>query len=147
MDKIEAIDTFDKAVKKLGEEHPYVLQWRMFEESLIGSSMPDVEAYMKLRVIIAAIKGDWKPTRGFEGEEELWMPVFNIYPVKGTIGNPDRERTIVFPSGESADYVDAINVTDKGIANQFERFVFPNSQQADNFGSDFQRLLAQFLIG
>ena len=81
MTKKIVIDSFEKAVQKLGENHPCVLQWRMFEQSNIGSAMPDVEAYVKLRVIIAAIKGDWRPTRGFTGEENLWMPVFNISPI------------------------------------------------------------------
>ncbi len=142
---MKKIDTFEKALKELGEEHPYVIQWRVFEESKIGSSMPDVEAYVKLRVILMAIKGNWKPTG--DEEEELWMPGFSILSPEGTLGNPDKIMTHVFSSGESADYIDAIDVTDNPIAKQFERFVFPSRIQADNFGLDFQRLLAQFLIG
>ena len=99
MTKKIVIDSFEKAVQKLGENHPCVLQWRMFEQSNIGSAMPDVEAYVKL------------------------------------------------PTGEMAEYVDAIEVTKDGKANQFERFVFPDPIVASNFGFYFQRLLAQFLIG
>lgn len=150
MTKKIVIDSFEKAVQKLGESHPCVLQWRMFEQSNIGSAMPDVEAYVKLRVVIAAIKGDWRPTRGFAGEENLWMPVFNIYPKEAALDEAAEEmrRTeYVLPTGEMAEYVDAIEVTKDGKANQFERFVFSDPTIASNFGFNFRRLLAQFLIG
>lgn len=149
------IDSFEKAVEKLGENHPHVLQWRMFDQSNLATAMPDVEAYVKLRVVISAIKGDWKPTRNWrkdssDEKEKLWMPVFEIYPKECATDEEAEEMrrgAYVLPTGEMADYVDALEVTNNGKANQFERFVFPDQCSASAFGCYFQRLLAQFLIG
>ena len=78
------------------------------------------------------------------------MPVFNIYPKEAALDEAAEEmrRTeYVLSTGEMAEYVDAIEVTADGKANQFERFVFSDPTVASNFGFYFRRLLAQFLIG
>lgn len=57
----ERIKTFEDACKELGEEHPFVVAydaWIMNEEF---DDQLDIIAYLKLRIIAAALNEGWKP--------------------------------------------------------------------------------------
>ena len=68
----ERIKTFEDAVHALGESHPFVVEWRM-DDNL----SPDLEAYLKLRIICAALNEGWKPK--FNRDENRYFPWFRIY--------------------------------------------------------------------
>ena len=68
----ERIKTFEDAVFALGD-HPFVTEWRM------GVDLsPDLEAYLQLRVICAALNEGWKPK--FDEDECRYYPWFCLYP-------------------------------------------------------------------
>lgn len=67
----ERIKTFEDAVFALGE-HPLVTEWRMAD-----NLSPDLEAYLQLRIICAALNEGWKPK--FNKEEYRYYPWFRIY--------------------------------------------------------------------
>lgn len=71
MDKIkkvtERIKTFDDAKRELGDNHPLVKEWRS-----IDNATPDLEAYLQLRVICAALNEGWEPQ--FTENEMAWFP-------------------------------------------------------------------------
>ena len=69
---MERIKTFEDAVHALGESHPFVVEWRM-DDNL----SPDLEAYLKLRIICAALNEGWEPK--FNKEEYRYYPWFRIY--------------------------------------------------------------------
>jgi len=56
-DVTERIKTFDDAVRELGENHPLVKEWAVLGQNL----SPDLEAYLRLRIITAALNEGWEP--------------------------------------------------------------------------------------
>lgn len=70
-DITEHIKTFDDAFRALGEEHPLR---REFINKSYGSS-PDLEAYMKLRIICAALNEGWVADY-CNPNQDKWFPWF-----------------------------------------------------------------------
>ena len=71
-DITERVKTFDDAMMILGEEHPLVREWHLGE-----NLFPDLEAYLQLRVICAALNEGWEP-KFYEGET-LYYPWCWLY--------------------------------------------------------------------
>lgn len=63
----ERIKTFEDAMLALGEEDPFVKEWHCGE-----NLSPDLEAYLQLRVICAALNEGWEPQ--FTENEWRWYP-------------------------------------------------------------------------
>lgn len=74
-DITERVKTFDDAMMILGEEHPLVMEWKLGE-----NLSPDLEAYLQLRVICAALNEGWEPE--FTDNEVRWYPWFWLYTEK-----------------------------------------------------------------
>lgn len=74
----ERIKTFDDACNALGDEHPLVTQYRLTAAAYKGDPMTeDFIAYLKLRIIVAALNEGWKPK--FEKGEYRYFPCFYLY--------------------------------------------------------------------
>lgn len=76
----ERVKTYEDAVRELGENHPYVecansAQWR-YE----GKDGGDIIAYLKLRVIVAALNEGWEPK--FTEGERRYYPCYSFYTKK-----------------------------------------------------------------
>ncbi len=71
----ERIKTFEDAVEALGEEHPFVVAYRAIED--IDECSGDIEAYLKLRIIVAALNEGWEPK--FTEDEWRYVPVHFLY--------------------------------------------------------------------
>ena len=73
-DITERIKTFEDACAELGNEHPFVKSYEKYVN--IASDEEDEEAdviaYLKLRIIIAALNEGWKPK--FTKDEWRWYP-------------------------------------------------------------------------
>ena len=77
-DITERIKTFEDACNALGDEHPLVTQYRLTAAAYKGDPMTeDFIAYLKLRVICAALNEGWEPT--LDGEEYRYYVWFYIY--------------------------------------------------------------------
>lgn len=72
----ERIKTFEDAVKELGENHPFVNIYDTMVNEYPDAGN-DVIAYLKLRIIVAALNEGWKPE--FVKDEERWYPWFWLY--------------------------------------------------------------------
>jgi hypothetical protein len=77
----ERVRTFYDALDELGEEHPYVKMWN---NAYHGGTdwgadrdIADVVAYLKLRIITAALNEGWNPT--YNQKDEQWYPYFSFY--------------------------------------------------------------------
>lgn len=73
-DVTERIKTFEDALNELGKEHPLV------DEYLTITSNPhlaDLVAYLKLRIITAALNEGWEPQ--FRTDEYRYYPWFYLY--------------------------------------------------------------------
>lgn len=71
----ERIKTFEDACQELGEEHPFVVAYRTVEE--IDECSGDIEVYLKLRIIVAALNEGWTPE--LKEGETLYYPWHWLY--------------------------------------------------------------------
>ena len=73
---MERVKTFEDACEVLGEEHPYVQEYRGVANINFDFTQ-DIIAYLKLRIICASLNEGWKPT--FDGSRCRYYPWFYIY--------------------------------------------------------------------
>lgn len=96
----DRIKTFEDAMMALGEEHPLVREWHLGE-----NLSPDLEAYLQLRVIVAALNEGWEPQ--FTEDEERYYPWHWLYTRK-EIDNMEaselKERNMVSTEKYQTDY-------------------------------------------
>lgn len=74
----ERIKTFEDACRELGETHPLVQHFRLFESQMQSGAgdMSDIAAYMKARIIVAALNEGWEPK--FEKGEWRYAPWYSL---------------------------------------------------------------------
>lgn len=71
----ERIKTFEDACNAIGDEHPLVKEYlRVADGNII---LDDLYAYLKLRIIVAALNEGWEPK--FEKGEYRYFPWFYLY--------------------------------------------------------------------
>ena len=74
----ERSKTFTDACNALGDEHPLVTQYRLTAAAYKGDPMTeDFIAYLKLRIIVAALNEGWEPK--FTEDEYRYFPWFYFY--------------------------------------------------------------------
>lgn len=87
----ERVKTFDDALNILGENNPLVKTYYAIDEAGLAQEDADrdVWAYLKLRIIAAALNEGWEPQ--FTGEECRYYPWFYLY-TKDEIEKMTEER-------------------------------------------------------
>ena len=76
---MDRIKTFDDACNELGSEHPYVQAWNsIYQGTEDDIDLIDHIAYMKLRIICAALNKDADFPRFVDGEFR-YVPSFELY--------------------------------------------------------------------
>lgn len=83
----ERVKTFEDACEELGEHHAFVAAFRIAEAN--GAFGSDIIAYLKLRIIVAALNEGWEPE--FNDSEYRWYPWFYFYTNK-EIEDMDEEQ-------------------------------------------------------
>lgn len=75
----ERVKTFEDACRELGEDHPFVLAYQNtnLRDPEVAEENRDILAYMKLRIIAAALNEGWKPQ--FTEDEWCWYPWFTLW--------------------------------------------------------------------
>lgn len=73
-DITERIKTFEDACEELGNDHPFVRSYKGYAKNISEENKNDVDviAYLKLRIIAAALNEGWKPK--FTKDEWRWYP-------------------------------------------------------------------------
>lgn len=76
MDRVKSLDD---AIRELGEDHPLVQQYRywMSHAPIYDGSETDLLAYIKLRIVCAALNEGWEPE--FTEAETRYYPWFWLY--------------------------------------------------------------------
>ena len=69
----ERVKTFEDACRELGDNHPYVKAYER-AQNYMADGDDDVNAYLKLRIITAALNEGWKPK--FAKDECRYYPWF-----------------------------------------------------------------------
>lgn len=143
----ERIKTFEDACKELGEEHPFVKEWHCGE-----NLSSDLEAYLQLRVICAALNEGWEPQ--FSEDEERWYPWFFLYTREVINTKTDdwkKQRQLIETGGYVTDYcgfacatsADAPSSAHPSIGS---RLCLKSEELATYCGRQFIDLWAAFLL-
>ena len=87
----ERIKTFEDACDALGVEHPFVKEWNAIGrvEETVGGFSSELIAYLKIRIITAALNEGWEPT--FEKGEYRWISWFGFF-TQPEIDEMDEEK-------------------------------------------------------
>ena len=154
----ERIKTFDDACHELGETHPLVQHLNLFEHHLADhlDGMDDVLAYLKMRIVVAALNEGWTPDWGNK-DEYKWYPWFYILSEEEYNDlDDDAKCRVVGRANNNAYaygglvYVNAYHVsTYSGTARKpfLKMLAFKSQELAIYAGHQFGELWASFLIG
>ena len=78
-DIMERVKTFEDACRELGEEHPFVRSYNGYTNNIHENNKNDTDilAYLKLRIICAALNEGWEPQ--FTEDEWRYYPWFTLW--------------------------------------------------------------------
>ena len=148
----ERIKTFTDACNVLGDEHPLVTQYRLTAAAYKGDPMTeDFIAYLKLRIIVAALNEGWEPK--FTKDEYRYFPWFYFY-TKEEYDKLDGEEKgrCVLRSGSNtySNYgfvlCNAVNDASFSNTNYGSRLVFRTRELAAYAGRQFIEEWADFMF-
>lgn len=150
----ERVKTFEDACNELGEENVLVQAYRTAEFNTSGNQndVSDVVAYLKLRIIVAALNEGWQPT--FSDDEYRYYPWFVFYTKEELDAMDEEERSRVL--GRSLSYAVAVAgvafsstyvASSLSYASSGGRLCFKNRELAEYAGQQFLAIYADFLIG
>lgn len=151
----ERVKTFDDACHELGETHPLVQHLNLVEHHLADhlDGMDDVLAYLKMRIVVAALNEGWKPDWGNK-DEYKWYPWFYILTEEEYNDlDDDAKCRVVGRANSYANaygglvYADAYFVSSNSSASGGARLAFKSKELAVYAGQQFGELWASFLIG
>lgn len=152
----ERVKTFEDACKELGEDHKLVQQYRAAEGTSLMDSI-NVAAYLKLRIITAALNEGWEPQ--FTEDEDRWYPYLVLW-FKGELDDKSDEwkdeRNLQVPvvvgsagngSGVGVSALNSGNVVSKSHTYIGSALVFRKSEIARFAGQQFTELWANYYTG
>ena len=148
----ERIKTFTDACNALGDEHPFVTQYRLINGAYKNDPITeDFIAYFKLRIIVAALNEGWEPK--FTEDEYRYFPLFYFY-TKEEYDKLDYEEkgSCVILSGNSAgSYVGFVGFNEyydaSGLSTHVgSRLVFRTIELAAYAGRQFTEEWADFMF-
>ena len=73
---MERVKTFQDAVNELGDDNSFVKQYTMLYSEFGATMDADIIAYLKLRIITAALNEGWEPK--FTKDEWRYYPYFSV---------------------------------------------------------------------
>lgn len=146
----ERIKTFDDACEELGEYHQYVKTYTEWM-TIYHTDCKDVTAYLRLRIICAALNEGWNPT--FSKDECRYFPWFNLYTKEQYLKLDNKEkRYCVLRSGNNTNsyygfvrcsaFVDASNPN----TGNGSRLALKTREIAEYCGNQFIDIWADFLF-
>ena len=136
----ERIKTFEDAVAELGATHPLVIQYKEIFDNFLyegGQGVSDIVAYLKLRIIVAAINEGWEPQ--FTTDECRYYPWFVLYTQEEIDEMDEEQKSRVL--GRSYNNAGAY----AGVAYSFTYYA--SSFSGTNFGARLcfkERALAEY---
>lgn len=148
----ERVKTFEDACAVLGENHLYV---QMFQDIYTKSEKAganvnsDVVAYLKLRIITAALNEGWEPQ--FTSDEWRWYPWFRLLTKSDIEELSEEERCrVVGRANSSANaygglvYAYASHVSTYSYTHYGSRLAFKSEELAYYAGTQFAEIYANF---
>ena len=147
----ERVKTYEDAVNELGEDNPIVVaastaSW-LFPEAV----NKDLVAYMKMRVIVAALNDGWEPQ--FVPGEQRWYPWYELISKEDYEAMSEDEKQERRCVGRSNSYACAFgglvysyasHASSFSYANYGSRLAFKSEELAKYAGKQFAELFADF---
>ena len=149
------VQTFDDAVRELGDDHPAVKAWRSLKYGYAVSDTDpetaDIMAYSTLRVITEALNEGWKP-QFTEGERRwyAWYDFLTKEEVEEMSDEEKKERRVV---GRANNYAYAYGglvcsyasyVSTYSNSHYGSRLAFKNEELAEYAAKQFGDIYADF---
>ena len=147
----ERVKTYEDAVWELGNDHPLVEAASSAEWRFTNSEDKDIIAYLKLRVIVAALNDGWKPQ--FVPGELRWYPWYELISkdeYDAMSEDEKQERRCVGRSNNNANangglvYSNAYYASSNWSAIYGSRLAFKSEALAEYAGKQFAELFANF---
>ena len=147
----ERVKTYEDAVLELGNDHPLVEAASSAELRFTNSEDKDIIAYLKLRVIVAALNDGWKPQ--FVPGELRWYPWYELISkdeYDAMSEDEKQERRCVGRSDYDAGadgglvYSVAYHASSVSVAVNGSRLAFKSEALAEYAGKQFAELFANF---
>ena len=152
---MERVKTFDDACHELGETHPLVQALNLFEKNMgeNTNSIPDVVAYLRLRIVVAALNEGWTPDWN-DKQQRKWYPWFYIYSEEeyNNLSEEDKCRVV----GRASSFANAVGglvfssssvVSTDSFTFYGSRLAFKSKELAKYCGEQFGELWAMFHLG
>lgn len=147
----ERVKTYEDAVWELGNDHPLVEAASSAEWRFTNSEDKDIIAYLKLRVIVAALNDGWKPQ--FVPGELRWYPWYELISkdeYDAMSEDEKQERRCVGRSNDNALAYGGLVFSGASHASSFSsahvgsRLAFKSEALAEYAGKQFAELFANF---
>ena len=147
----ERVKTYEDAVWELGNDHPLVEAASSAEWRFTNSEDKDIIAYLKLRVIVAALNDGWKPQ--FVPGELRWYPWYELISkdeYDAMSEDEKQERRCVGRSNNNASaygglvFSSAYDALSYSAADFGSRLAFKSEALAEYAGKQFAELFANF---
>lgn len=144
------VQTFEDAVRELGDEHPAVRTYNSFKYGY-SAKEPDVMAYLKLRIITAALNEGWEPQ--FTEDERRWYCWYNLISKEDLDSMSEeekKERRVVGRAVSNANaygglvYSVAVNVSTFSLTVGGSRLAFKSEELAEYAGKQFIEIYADY---
>lgn len=145
----ERIKTFEDACRELGEEHQYVRAYREWMR-IEYAGCKDITAYLKLRIITAALNEGWEPQ--FTDDEWRYFPWFYIYTKKELEDMDEEERSRVVGrasydayAGGGLAFASANSAASSSYTSYGSRLAFKSEELAVYCGQQFIDIWVDFI--
>ena len=148
----ERIKTFEDACCELGNEHPFVKSYEKYVNTA-SVEEADVIAYLKLRIITAALNEGWEPI--FDKDERRYYPWFYLYTQKEYEELDEDEKKECRVVGRSnfnsfavgsVTFASASVVSSRSSASLGSRLAFKTRELGEYCGKQFKDIWADFLF-
>lgn len=150
----ERVKTFEDACAVLGN-HAFVNQYRRIVEEQnppMDETAKDIVAYLKLRIIAAALNEGWEP-KYVKGEEK-WWPWYWLYTQKEIDKMNEKQRAKCVLFGGSASngaagfaFASTNNAPSNTLAAVGSRLCVKSEALAEYFGTQFIKIWQDFYFG
>lgn len=144
----DRVKTFEDACRELGEDHPFVLAYQNtnLRDPEVADDNIEVIAYLKLRVITAALNEGWKPKP--MGEEYKYFPYFCLYSCEdiSQMSKEEENRVVNLPNcgvSYSHAYYSFSSLNNGSFG---DRLVFKTKELAEYAGKQFTKLYADYFL-
>lgn len=148
----EYVKTFEDACNALGDEHPLVTQYSLTAAAYKGDpKTEDLIAYLKLRIITAALNEGWEPQ--FTVDECRYYPVFEFFTQRefNEMSDDKKRRVVgrVYHNSSAGGYIVcayAGSVSSFSHCDVGSRLVLKTRELAEYAGRQFIELYADFVF-